>query len=260
MTRLFNCLILLVLWQPIHAQVVEPPEQPPAKKPVKFKAVAPLTVKAGDHIVVDASSAAGEVWFFYDEVIFPKVRATVTGKVLVLSTNVNGKHVVDVASLDDKSKERIVVTVTGGIDPIPDKPPVEPPPVVDPPSDLKVIMALLAKLDARVSALEKQKPIPPPATGLLTDVTFVFSPQDPAAVAVNNSGELRNMLKAAKVKVWVIYESGLASQSQKFQQVVADGGGLPIAIMQDDDGNVIDVARMTTVAKMIEATTKHIKR
>lgn len=227
----------LLLATPCYAQVVEPVK--------KFKATAPLTVKAGDHIVVDASTAAGDVWFFYDETVFPKQRATTAGKTLVLSTNTSGKYAIDIVSLGDKAKERIVVTVTEGVEP----PPEPMPQPID-------ILAAITKLEARVAALEKK----PVSTGLLHNLTFVFSPQDAKAVAINNSSELRNMLKAAGVKVWVIYEAGLASQSEKFKKVVADGGGLPIAIMQDEDGNVIDTARMDTTAKMIEATTKHIRR
>lgn len=236
--------VLLFLASPAFGQVVEP------KAVTKFKVTAPLTVKPGDHIVIDASTAAGEVWFFHDEVIFPKSRATVAGKILVLSTSIPGKHIIDIGSLDDKTKERIVVTVTEGVPPEPPIP--DPTPI----SDLKSVLAAISKLEARVAALEKK----PVATGLLHDVTFVFSPQDAKAVAVNNSGELRNILKAAGVKVWVVYEAGLSSQSQKFQKVVSDNGGLPLAIMQDEDGNVIDTARMDTAAKMIEATSKHIKR
>lgn len=261
MKRFFLTLIFgLVIGSPLAvlAQVVEPPEQSPAKKPVKFKATAPLSVKAGDHIVIDASSAAGEVWFFFDEATFPKSRATIAGKLLVLSTNVNGKHAIDVASLDDKAKERIVVTVTGGIDPPVDKLPPDKEPPPDPkPDDLKSILALITKLDARVSALEAAKP--PPAGGALAHVSFVFSSTDSKAIAINNSPALRTLLATAGIKAYTIYSSGLSSQGEKFQKAVADGGGIPIAVLQDKAGNVIDCIAMQTVDQVTKAFAKHLR-
>ena len=138
----------------VQAQVVEP------KKPaaIKFKTSAPVTAKANEHIVIDASSALGETWFFYDEQAFPKGRATTAGKLLVLSTNVNGKYTVDVVSFQDGQKEKVTFTVTGGVDPVT---PIPKPPDPKPVDPIEQINATLAKIEARLAVLEQSKPNPP---------------------------------------------------------------------------------------------------
>jgi len=164
-------LVLAGLFAVTAPAQVEPPKNPvkPIKKAVKkFKAVAPTTVKAGDHIVVDASSAAGKIEFLFDGNSFPKERATLRDKILVLSTSVNGSYAISVVSYEDATTERIIVKVTGGEDPTPGP---KPPPVpTDPIEALRVEVQTgfaktteaLASLAARVSALEGSKPPPPP--------------------------------------------------------------------------------------------------
>lgn len=163
----------IVLSSRAQAQV-EPPKPPLVKVPVKFKTVAPSTVKAGDHIVIDATTAKGKVEFLYDLNAFPKERATLVGKMLVLSTGVNGTYTIGVVSYDDGTTEKIVVKVTGGLPtpPIPD-----PPTPTDPLEKIAQSVASLQKsfdafvlqqtaanaaFDKRLAALEQIKPIPPP--------------------------------------------------------------------------------------------------
>lgn len=175
--KLLAVLVLfLTLTAATYAQPVEPkPKSPPIKAPSKFKSVAPPQVKAGEHIVIDASSAAGDVEFKYDKIAFPKERATLMGKTLVLSTSVNGTYQIFVVSYADGKTEDIAVKVTGGI-PIPPGPP-DPPVPTDPLEALTAaVKALTLKIDlgfaqqsaenaamkARLLALEQIKPIPPP--------------------------------------------------------------------------------------------------
>lgn len=250
-----SLVILLLLLSPmwVSAQVVEPEPKPP----IKFKAVAPASAKAGDHILIDASSAKGDVFFFFDEVAFPAKRATLIGKLLILSTPTNGTYTVHVASLDDKSKEKITFTVTSGVD-SPVTPPLDPAPPTDPLEVLRqLIITKFAQLDARIAALEGAKP---PPVSPLKHFTFVGPEATPTATAINNNASLRSMLKAAGVAVHVVSASNLHTQSAGFAKVVNDNGGVPIVVMQDEDGAVIGVAAMSNIQVVTDAVNKFIKR
>ncbi len=253
-----------------NTQIVEP-EQPPAKK--KFKAIAPASVKAWDHIVIDASSAPGDVWFFYDETMFPKTRATTVGKVLILSTNINGKHLINVASLDDKTKELISVVVTGGVDAKPPDPDPDPPPSDDivklaamvaklaqvTEERFKEVITMIAQDRQRLTAIEeKLKIVPPPPSTTVAHVTFVFSPHDANAIAINNNPELRLLLKNAGIKVHVVYPGTLVAQGPAFKKAVEDAGGVPTVIMQDATGAVVATCPMNSVAQVTLAIKKEL--
>jgi len=139
-------------------------QEPSPKKP--FKVNVPAKVTANDHIIIDASTAKGEVFFIFDEVLFPKERATYdsTKKKLILSTGVNGNYTITIVSLEDKAKEKVTFSVTGGlIDPI--VPPPLPPPE---PTTLKEVLDAIKTINNRLDLLEKIKPIPPPPVDPLT--------------------------------------------------------------------------------------------
>lgn len=171
-------LTLFVIAPFAPAQVVLPPDKPKVTAQ-KFKAIAPVTVKAGEHIVIDAGSAKGEVDFIFDSKAFPPARATRIGNTLILSTNVNGSYVVNVVSYEDKETQRVAVKVDGGSD----EPTIPDPPKPDDPlavfkaevlaefakinaqlkaadAQAKALHDRLASIESRVSALEKKPPVP----------------------------------------------------------------------------------------------------
>lgn len=250
MKQLATFFLLMVMAIPATAQ--EKIDMPVGK----FKATAPLAVKANDHIIIDASGAKGDVEFHFDKTAFPKERATREWKKLILSTSVNGKYTVIVISFDDKTSEAIAVTVTGGID-APSNPPPDPP-TGDVESLRSEMRASFAALIARVSALEGAKP--PPPTTLLKHFTFVGAEATPTATAINNNASLRATLKAAGVAVHVVSASNLQSQSAGFVKAVNDNGGVPIVVMQGEDGAVIGTAAMSNIQVVTDAANKFLKR
>lgn len=123
---------------------------------------------------------------------------------------------------------------------------------------MSALKAKLAQLEARMSVLEGTNP-PPPSPSALKHVTFVGGEVNAASLAVNNDIGLRAMLKEAGVKVHVVSKAGLASQSPGFIKAVTSNGGVPIVVMQNDDGEVLGTVPMITALSVGDAITKVIK-
>ena len=212
----------------------------------QFKVAAPAAVKPGEHIVIDATNAKGTVGFVYDKNAFPTKRATLTGKVLVLSTDTPGKYTVAVASFDDKTLEEIVVTV--GEDAA--KPTPKQDEIDALRNEMRAGFSAIAKgFDAvheRLKALEGKTPVPPTPKITLAFLTFVGP--DLATVAVVNDAALRARLKAANVKVFVYQANDPGIEARGLDKAVKAAGGVPCMILQDEGGNVIGQVRLTTVA------------
>ena len=103
------------------------------------------------------------------------------------------------------------------------------------------------KLEVDVGLDPKPPPDPPvPKVGLVAHCTFIGATVD--SVAVVNSKEIRDYLKANGVKAWVMAADDLTLEERGFLPVIAKLGGTPVIILQDAKGNVVASSKMTSVA------------
>ena len=127
------------------------------------------------------------------------------------------------------------------------------------------VMAFLAKLDARLTALETAKPpvVPPtpvPANATIRHITFIGAETTPVSMAVNNDAGLRTSFKNANVSVHVLKANDPLIASSGLSAAVASAGGLPCWVAQDDLAHVIAHGPMRSAADVLAAVTPFMKR
>lgn len=111
MRRMLVLLILFATTNPLFAQRLSPES---------------VKVKAGELIII-ATSAKGEVGFFWDAREFGPKHAKQDGKTLYLTTGKSGLYSINVVCWDDKRIEQVLVEVEGGVVPTPIDPPLPTP-------------------------------------------------------------------------------------------------------------------------------------
>jgi hypothetical protein len=238
--RRFAALLFLVVVLPAAAQ--EP-------LPLPKKTIVPdkIAARAGDIITI---APEGKNSFVWDELAFPGKRADLDAGKLRLTTPYNGKYVVTVIQLPEGTKNKVEITVTGGLDAPPDPP--EPPSPETFPMAFKALTKIVsdgfaaqaafnAKTDARLAALEGKEP--PTPTMKAKSLTFVVFNITPATQSVTENAEFLTWVKSQGILTFGIYSKAELDRNPRFVGITA-----PSLVMQDTNNNVMSSVAMTDVA------------